>query len=585
MQDEIQLELERILSAPAFQNSKRVSDLLEHIVKAYLDGSSEKLSGITIAQDLFNKGADFKPSKDPVVRVNVARLRKMLATYYKTEGASNPLMISIPKGGYIPNISEVKTVDSTLPSTQSWKHTSLTFGLFVLCGLLAIIAFDNLQSKKETPQSTASPAIEQIERYPSVAVLPFENQTLNPRFDNLKEGFQRQVTVDLYPFHVIRVLKTNESLEGLYSQTDNQPDYAITGFIKNLEEEINVTLQLIDIKTRSVILTENVRRASDGSHYYDVLTDISAELSNNFVGPEGAIVKQKANEIKQRLSNTSHMVKDLSAIECFSRFMDYREVKTFQKLETTYQCLEKELEYNPEDSTLMSALSTLYYEIGFVNANPDLLNRTERFKGAEFDSTITLDKARSFAKKAVEIDPRNDIAHGYLADMQMADGDISGALITLKQAMASNRGNPNHISNTALVLSYLGRWEEAMPLAKESIARNPDPEPYYYLPMFYHALVHGDGEKLQANYNLLKPIMGEHMLLMFSFLKASMTNDEAELKLYKEDVQEWVNSNAEDPFYVIKFSGGSDEIFAAMKKEFEKAGIVFVDSLNSSSVD
>lgn len=585
MQNEIKLELERVLDAPTFQSSKRVSDLLEHIVKAYLDGNSDKLSGITIAQDLFNKGADFKPSKDPVVRVNVARLRKMLATYYKTEGASNPLRISIPKGGYVPNISEAKAFDLTpSSSTQSWKQTSLMVGLFILCGLFVIMAFDNLQSKKGISQSTASPPIEQIERYPSVAVLPFENQTLNPRFDNLKEGFQRQVTVDLYPFRVIRVLKTNKSIEDLYSQTDNQPDYAITGFIKNLEEEINVTLQLIDIKSRSVILTENVRRTSEGSHYYDVLADISAELSNNFVGPEGAIVKQKANDIKQRLSNTSHMVKDLSAIECFSRFMDYREVRTFQKLETTYMCLEAELEHSPEDSTLMSALSTLYYEIGFVNANPDLLKRTERFKGAKFDPTITLDKARSFAKKAVEIDPRNDIAHGYLADMQMADGDISGALITLKQAMASNRGNPNHISNTALVLSYLGRWEEAIPLAKESIARNPDPEPYYYLPMFYHALVEGDGERLKANYNMLKPIMGEHMTLMFSFLKAIMINDEAELKLYKEDVQEWVNSNPEDPFYVLKFSGGSDEIFAAIKAEFEKAGVNF-NTANSKLTD
>jgi TolB-like protein len=575
MSEDIKAELDRVLSSSEFRNCKRVSQLLKHIIKTHLENKSESLTGIAIAQDLFGKDEYFDPAKDPVVRVNMARLRKMLKAYYKNEGAENPLKITIPLGAYKPNIIK-NNIDTQRKKEAAvkWLKPSLAIVLSALFVFASYFLY-HLSQDKNAETTMLPPTLDEIQSYPTVAVLPFQNQTLNPKFDNLKEGFQRQVTVDLYPFRVIRVLKTNKTLEDLFLQSEKQPDYAITGAIKNLEQEINLTLQLIDVKTRDVVLTEHVRRLPGSSHYYGILADISAELSNNFVGPEGAIVKRLANATKTQLSDTSHRVKDLSAIECFSRFMDFREDKTYDSLDATYQCLHTELDHNPKDATLMSALSTVYYEIGFANENPDIIQQIKRFQNPNLDSSITRETARDMARKAIEIDPRNDIAHGYLADMQMADNDISGALITLEQAMASNRGNPNHISNTALVLAYLGRWEEAIPLAKEAIARHPDPEPYYYLPLFYHALMESDGEALKANYDLLKPILGENMDLMFRHLVAAMTDNQAGLETTHEAVQEWVSNNREDPFYVIKFSGGSDEIFAAMKDEFEKSGIVF----------
>ena len=104
MSEDIKAELDRVLSSSEFRNCKRVSQLLKHIIKTHLENKSESLTGIAIAQDLFGKDEYFDPAKDPVVRVNMARLRKMLKAYYKNEGAENPLKITIPLGAYKPNI-------------------------------------------------------------------------------------------------------------------------------------------------------------------------------------------------------------------------------------------------------------------------------------------------------------------------------------------------------------------------------------------------------------------------------------------------------------------------------------------------
>ncbi|MGO4839762.1 hypothetical protein AB4144_46690, partial [Rhizobiaceae sp. 2RAB30] len=52
--------------------------------------------------DVFGKDAEFDPSTDAVVRVQAGRLRDLLAQYYATEGAGDPLRVIIPRGSYVP---------------------------------------------------------------------------------------------------------------------------------------------------------------------------------------------------------------------------------------------------------------------------------------------------------------------------------------------------------------------------------------------------------------------------------------------------------------------------------------------------
>jgi hypothetical protein len=51
---------------------------------------------------VFRRPADYSPGEDNIVRVEVRQLRKRLDEYFAAEGKDEPVVIVIPKGGYVP---------------------------------------------------------------------------------------------------------------------------------------------------------------------------------------------------------------------------------------------------------------------------------------------------------------------------------------------------------------------------------------------------------------------------------------------------------------------------------------------------
>ena len=54
----------------------------------------------TLGVDVFDRGSDFDPRTDTIVRVQARRLRARLAEYYAGPGAADPVVIGLPKGSY-----------------------------------------------------------------------------------------------------------------------------------------------------------------------------------------------------------------------------------------------------------------------------------------------------------------------------------------------------------------------------------------------------------------------------------------------------------------------------------------------------
>lgn len=100
--DEIEAESKRLLKSKALARSPRLRHLLEHIITQWLNGNTNRLDGYNIAIDVFHRGTFFDSGLDPIVRVEVARLRKQLAKFYETEANGSVVRIEIPKGRYVP---------------------------------------------------------------------------------------------------------------------------------------------------------------------------------------------------------------------------------------------------------------------------------------------------------------------------------------------------------------------------------------------------------------------------------------------------------------------------------------------------
>jgi tetratricopeptide (TPR) repeat protein len=99
---DIERQLSRILAHTQFQKTLRLSGFLRFVVEQHLCGNTAELKEYTIGVQVFDRGADYNPQTDPIVRIMAGRLRGRLLEYYNGPGRDDPVFIEIPRGAYIP---------------------------------------------------------------------------------------------------------------------------------------------------------------------------------------------------------------------------------------------------------------------------------------------------------------------------------------------------------------------------------------------------------------------------------------------------------------------------------------------------
>jgi Protein kinase domain len=104
-------QVSHILASQAFRKSIRLRRLLEFIVDTTVKGEATSLKEWVIGTDVYNRGPDFDPRLDPIVRTEIRRLRRKLGEYFETEGREDPILIEVPKGSYIPSFRERRNDD------------------------------------------------------------------------------------------------------------------------------------------------------------------------------------------------------------------------------------------------------------------------------------------------------------------------------------------------------------------------------------------------------------------------------------------------------------------------------------------
>ena len=111
----IRAQLERILASETFSRSQQLRRFLSFIVEQRLAGHRDSLKESVLAHELYGKSTNFDAGIDPVVRVDARRLRDKLREYY--EGRSEPVVISLPKGSYVPafGITAASPIDVAPP--------------------------------------------------------------------------------------------------------------------------------------------------------------------------------------------------------------------------------------------------------------------------------------------------------------------------------------------------------------------------------------------------------------------------------------------------------------------------------------
>lgn len=113
--DAIHEQVGRIVQSRDLHLSELQQRFLRYLVEQSLSNEAGQLKEYSIGLDFFGKPPSYDPRQESVVGMHVLRLRQKLAEYYHTEGANDPILIDIPKGGFSVHFEDRPTVEADGP--------------------------------------------------------------------------------------------------------------------------------------------------------------------------------------------------------------------------------------------------------------------------------------------------------------------------------------------------------------------------------------------------------------------------------------------------------------------------------------
>jgi tetratricopeptide (TPR) repeat protein len=111
-------QLHRIVTGPPLAASPSLCRFLRFVVEETLGGRQGSLKEYSLGVVVFERGDEFDPRLDPIVRVQARNLRVRLAQYYAGPGKEDLVVIDLPKRTYVPIFRKRIEAIPDAPSVQ-----------------------------------------------------------------------------------------------------------------------------------------------------------------------------------------------------------------------------------------------------------------------------------------------------------------------------------------------------------------------------------------------------------------------------------------------------------------------------------
>ena len=298
---DIRAELQRVLMSADFDVPERARKFLSYVVEEALAGRAERIKAYSIATEVFGRDASFDAQGDPVVRIEAGRIRRALERYFLTSGQDDPIVLTMPKGGYVPiftrrdqPFAEPETapaVEQAAPPPSPERRAPWRLPLFLLIPALALAfgAGALLVRAMETEQGAMRATDDRIAQRPGIARLviePFEDLSKTSQSEVLAKGMTYEVIGELAKFKDLTIfhgaLRPDDS-RGRSSR------YSLSGSVQESGENLHLTARLVNHEDGSVAWTNTYDNALTVPALVDIQRDIASKVATALGQPYGAI--------------------------------------------------------------------------------------------------------------------------------------------------------------------------------------------------------------------------------------------------------------------------------------------------------
>ena len=506
---EIRAQLDRIEASQAFTRSKRMQDFLRYVVEEALAGRGDGLKAVAIGIEVFGRDPSVESDSEALVRVEARRLRQKLQQFYDSEGRDDPIVIELPKGGYLPRFqARAQTTNLTPPASEmaaaSEKQEPRNLrwaglvGAFVLL-VLVFAAFQPWDTRRSHHSSTEGPVHERTfarigeiaPDLPSIAVMPFEDFTEREGLIAPGHGLTDEIISGLTRFSRLLVVAW-DTVEHVHAQ-QLDPDmlgvrYLLDGTVREAGGTLRVAAQLTDLTTHKTVWADSFDQVLSARDLFAIEDEISERII-------GHIAKAFEFELDDRtsalLARTSHE-ESVESYECLLRAKAYaRRLDPGEHVQVR-ACLEQSIKRDPDFGKAWAALAFAYLDEVRYDFNP----RPEHYNA--------LVRAAEAAERAHSLAPQSVIALRALFTVRFLTGRLDAFRVAGEQALALAPNDGELLADYGLKLAFSGHWDRGLEHLERAIAFNPAHPDWYFFPRVYDAYRKGDYEAALKHASLIE---------------------------------------------------------------------------------
>jgi adenylate cyclase len=296
---------------------------------------------------------------------------------------------------------------------------------------------------------------------PSIAVLPFENMSDDPKQDYFSDGLTEEIITALSKIGRLFVIARNSTFTYKGKPVKVQQvsrelgvRYVLEGSVRKSDEQVRITAQLID--------------AISGDHLWAERYD--RDLKNIFALQDD-ITKKIIMAMQVKLTDGEQAraaAKGTKNLEAYLKYLQARD--HLLKLNPERNALGKQLA--EEAITLDSEYAMAYRVLGATHM-------TDLWLGTSKSPKDSIAKAIELTKKAIALDETYAEAYGQLGFLFSIIGQHDKAIAEAEKAVSLNPNSAQSYYRVGKTLSFAGMWKKSIPAYKKAIRLNPIPPNMY----------------------------------------------------------------------------------------------------------
>jgi TolB-like protein/class 3 adenylate cyclase len=294
----------------------------------------------------------------------------------------------------------------------------------------------------------------QLPDKPSIAVLPFDNMSGDPEQEYFSDGITEDLIIDLSKISGLFVIARNsvfiykgKAVKIMEVGRELGVTYVLEGSVRKANGRIRITAQLVDTNTEENIWAERYDR-----ELKDIFT-LQDEVTQRIVA--ALAVKLTEDEQTRLVRNYTN---NIEAYDYYLRGLEYFNRFTKEANVQAGQMHQKAIDLDPQFAAAYALLG---------------LAQSQEWTQGWSQDPQTLERAFELAQKAIALDETLPLGYAILGEVYLHKKKHEKAIAAQQKAITLSPNDADGLGGLGGILSWAGRPEETVRLAKKAMRLNP----------------------------------------------------------------------------------------------------------------